>query len=70
MLVAMVFKTALLGPDHSRRMFLTIDSQIVFGIVLFVAAVFWKSPVRVLLASSALGLSLAWLYVAAVNATV
>jgi|GEM_PF-3605606 hypothetical protein len=69
LLAALAFKSTLLGPDYSDRLFLTVQAQSASGFILFLLAL-RKSPVRVLLASSALTISLAWFLIWAINTTV
>jgi hypothetical protein len=68
LLAALAFKSTLLGPDYSDRLFLTVQAQSASGFILFLLAL-RKSPVRVLLASSALTISLAWFLIWAINTT-
>jgi hypothetical protein len=60
----------MLGPDYSERLFLTVQVHTAFDFGLFVLALLRKSSARKLLACSSLVVSLAWLFVWAVNTAV
>jgi hypothetical protein len=63
LLSALLFKTVILGPDYSDRLFLTAQFNTGFALVLFVLAILRRSPERGLLACTALTVS-TWFCVA------
>ena len=70
LLAALLFKPILLGADYSDRLFITVQANTGFTFVLFLIAVFRKSPSRSLLACSVFILSVAWFLLWVVNAAV
>ncbi len=70
LMLALLFRSALLGGDYSDRLFATVQTNTALAFCLFIFAVLRKSPSRWLLASAAFTTSLAWFLVWVVNATV
>lgn len=70
LLLAIFFKSAMLGPDYSDRAFLTLQSGAALNFVLFSIAAFLKSQLRILLLGTTFTVGLAWLLVFAINMTI
>jgi hypothetical protein len=70
LMAALFFRSALLGGDYSKRLFVTVQMNTLFALCLSILSVIWKSPIRALLTCSALAITLAWFLVWVVNATV
>jgi hypothetical protein len=70
LLAALMYKSVLLGPDYSARLFLTVEVNTAATLALSVMAVVRRSPVRTLLTCSTLMISFAWFFVWAINTTV
>lgn len=70
LLAAVMYKSILLGPDYSGRLFLTVEVNTAATLTLAAMAILRRSPVRKLLACSALMISFAWFFVWAINTTV
>jgi hypothetical protein len=70
LLAGLMYKSTLLGPDYSDRLFITLQANTAFTFALFVLALFRRSPARTLLTCSVFSLTLAWFLVLAINTTV
>jgi len=70
LIAALLARRMMLGPDYSERLFLTVQAHTAFDFGLFVFAILRKSSARKLLACSSLVVSVAWLFVWAINTAV
>ncbi len=68
LMAVLTSKSVLLGPEYSSRLFITAGVNAFANLALSVVALVRKSPVRILLASTSLIISVDWFYVLLINA--
>lgn len=70
LLLALVLKAVLLGPDYSDRLFLTVQTGAALNFLLSIATIFIETSILLLLIATSFTVGLAWFLVWAINTAV